>query len=68
VGIALGPDWGFGRCFGQDVEWCRLQFLLGYAGARAFVAGRGTDPPGPAGGYAALIRAVRRIRARMPAK
>jgi hypothetical protein len=36
--------------------------------ARAFVAGRGTDPPGPTRACAALIRAVRRIRARMPAK
>jgi hypothetical protein len=36
---------------------------------RAFVAGRGTDPPGPARGPGgALIRAVRRIRARMPAR
>jgi hypothetical protein len=34
---------------------------------RAFAAGRGTDPPGPRGACAALIRAVRRIRARMPA-
>ena len=49
-GIALGPNWGSGRCFGQDVDRCRLLFLLGYAGARAFVAGRGTDPPGPARG------------------
>jgi hypothetical protein len=40
---------------GQDAGRCRLLFLLGYAGARAFVAG-------------ALIRAVRRIRARMPAR
>jgi hypothetical protein len=38
------------------------------AASRTFVAGRGTDPPGPARAYAALIRAVRRIRARMPAK
>ena len=33
-GIALGPNWGSGRCFGQDVDRCRLLFLLGYAGAR----------------------------------
>ena len=56
-GIALGQ---IGALAAASAIRCRLLLLLNYAGARVR-AGRGTDPPGPRGACAALIRAVRRI-------
>lgn len=70
--IAARADPGYAATsvifFGQDVGRCRLLLLLGYAGARAFVAGRGTDPPGPGRDVRDADPRGAGIRARMPAR